>query len=308
MNLSSYLAKSNQDKFDYFMSTRTETNRTPSYWVDWQKVNHNMTKYRNKLAKLDCLVGQNDILTKAKKFFTEHPDLLSVVPILLGTHEHQLDVMLDKDDTFTTCTLDFESPNLQMLDQYLDFMQQTGLLDTLSQQISKPLSSYVYGIEVGLDTNARKNRSGFQNEAILAKSLEIIKQHNSAVETATQITGANIKKRWHINVPEPLDEKRAGGRIYDGAIFNKATGKVTIIETNFYNANGSKLKAVAGEFSNVFEYINSHNSKQVNFAWISDGCGWDQSKNPLREAFDIIPNIFNLQMVQKGYLAELINH
>lgn len=307
MNLSSYLGKSNQEKFDYFMATRTKTNRTPSYWVDWQKINSNMSKYRPKLAKLDCLTGQKDIITKAKQLFKEWPDLLSMVPILLGTHEHQLDVMLNVDNTFETYTLDFDSPDLNQLDQYLTFMQQTGLFNFMAN-ISEPLANFVYGVEVGLDTNARKNRSGFQNEAILAQTLNKIKHDNPNLEIATQITGATIKKQWQIEVPEPIDKKRVGGRIYDGAIFNKASGKVTIIETNFYNSNGSKLKAVAGEFSNVFEYINSHNSKQVNFVWISDGCGWDQSKNPLREAFNIIPNIFNLQMVQKGYLAELVNH
>lgn len=307
MNLLSYLGKSNQEKFDYFMATRTKTNHTPSYWVDWQKINRNMSKYRPKLAKLDCLAGQEDIMTKARQLFKEQPDLLNVVPILLGTHEHQLDVMLNIDNAFKTYTLDFNSPDLNQLDRYLTFMQQTGLFNFMAN-ISEPLANFVYGIEIGLDTNARKNRSGFQNEAILAQTLNAIKHDNPNLEVATQITGATVKKQWHIEVPEPIDKKRVGGRIYDGAIFNKITGKVTIIETNFYNSNGSKLKAVAGEFSNVFEYINSHNSKQVNFVWISDGCGWDQSKNPLREAFDIIPNIFNLQMVQKGYLAELVNH
>ena len=309
MNLALYLKQPNQDKFDYFMSTRTRTNRTPSYWVDWDKVNRNMNLYRGKLAQLDCLVGQTDIFKKASKLFTKDPDLLSVIPILLGTHTTKLDVMLNNpNSTFKSYVLDFKQPDISHINRYVLFMQQTGLLNTIANQLTEPLYNFAYGIEVGLDTNARKNRSGFQNEAILAHTLNKIKHDNSNLEVATQITGATIKKQWQIEVPEPIDKKRVGGRIYDGAIFNKASGKVTIIETNFYNSNGSKLKAVAGEFSNVFEYINSHNSKQVNFVWISDGCGWDQSKNPLREAFDIIPNIFNLHMVQQGYLAELINH
>ena len=49
------------------------------------------------------------------------------------------------------------------------------------------------------------------------------------------------------------------------------------------------------------------NSENINFVWISDGKGWDTAKNPLLKAFNVIPNIFNLTMVQDGFLKAIVD-
>lgn len=304
MSLEDYLEQTNEQKFNQFMASRVKTNRTPAYWVDWQKVRKHVAKYRSKLTKLDCLVGSPNIVSKAKIVFTKEPDLLTVIPLLLGTRDMQLSVLVNDPKNYQAYTLDFANPDLKQLDKYLDFIQQTGLFDIMANTIKEPLVNFAYGIEVGLDTNARKNRSGFQNEAILADNLTLIKKEHPTWQVTTQVSGAEIKTNWGITVPEQLDHKHKGGRIYDGAIYNPETNKVTIIETNIYCSNGSKMKAVAGEFSNVFLYLKKHDTKkQVNYVWITDGCGWNTAKNPLREAFNVIPNIFNLKMVKQGYLT-----
>lgn len=308
MELNKYLNMTNNDKFDYFMSTRLETNRTPEYWVDWQKVHDNVEKHRPALAKLDCLIGCQNILDKAGELFKTNPSLLSTIPLLLGTRDEQIAVMIDDPQNYHTYMLDFAHPDIQHLDKYLDFIKQSGLFDMLTYDLKEPLVDFAYGIEVGLDTNARKNRSGFQNEATLAKNLALIKKERPTWEVATQVTAKYMETNWKIVVPEQLDKRHKGGRIYDGAIYNPNTNKVTIIETNFYSSKGSKMKSVAGEFSNIYLYLKKHNTrKQVNYVWITDGCGWNQAKNPLREAFNVIPNIFNLKMIKQGYLMEVAN-
>ncbi|WP_313771157.1 DpnII family type II restriction endonuclease [Mycoplasmopsis felis] len=46
------------------------------------------------------------------------------------------------------------------LDEYLLFLDKTGLLDLISNKIINNLVDYVLGVEVGLDSNSRKNRTG----------------------------------------------------------------------------------------------------------------------------------------------------
>ncbi|MBA1433675.1 type II restriction endonuclease [Bombilactobacillus bombi] len=306
MNLVQYLHMKNDDKFAYFLKTRFITNRTPKYWVNWDNVMSNMQEHELNLNTLNYLVGKDNIKEIAYKLFQQQPQLLKSIPILLASRDLKMDVLtLEKDNKMSTYTVDFSHPDLHKLNQYLDFMEETGLLHFLSKGLKESLVDYLLGVQVGLDTNGRKNRSGAQNELILSRNLKAITKFNSNLEFITQATAKNIESHWRIKVPEMLQSGKKGGRRYDGAVYNTKQDSVTIIETNFYGSGGSKLKAVAGEFMSLYE-TSLKDTSNVKFVWISDGPGWDQAKNPLREAFDVIPTIINLHMVKSGMLEEII--
>lgn len=61
---------------------------------------------------------------------------------------------------------------------------------------------------------------------------------------------------------------------------------------NFYSGGGSKLNEVARSYSEIAPKINS--VLGFEFVWITDGIGWKSAKNKLQEAYNIIPNIYNL--------------
>lgn len=309
MNYVEYKKMSPSQKFDYFMNTRISTNRTPKYWVNWQNVIQNTTEQMKiALNTLNYLVKADNIKEKARILFTRQINLVKLIPILIASRDNNIDVLqLNKNGKLSTYNVDFENPKVENINKYISFMDECGLLDFLQNYINTSLIDYVYGVQTGLDSNGRKNRSGIQNEEILEFNLSNLIDINENIEYKTQATAKYIKKRWGIIVPENLSGKNVkGGRRYDGAVYNKKNDKITIIETNFYSGGGSKLKSVSGEFSDMYSR-NLSNSKKINFVWISDGKGWDTAKNPLREAFDVIPNIFNLNMVQNGFLNEVVN-
>ncbi|MSD83787.1 restriction endonuclease [Lactobacillus curvatus] len=309
MNFETYLGLSNKEKFNYFMETRFPTNRTPAYWVNWNNVLNNSREYEISLNTLEYLVGKDNIQEEARLLFTEQPNLLKVVPILLATRDLDINVLAFDEVTkqMYTYNVDFSKPDVNDMDDYLDFMTETGLFNFLSNYVNKSLVDYVYGVQVGLDSNGRKNRGGAENENILENNLKLLTKNNSNLRYKVQATGKWIKKNWDITVPEVLEKNAKGGRRYDGAVLNIEQNSVTIIETNFYNGGGSKLKAVAGEFSSIYQ-TSLKGAQNIKFVWISDGPGWDTAQNPMREAFDVIPTIINLEMVKEGMLAEIIDY
>lgn len=289
MNYDEYIKLNNENKFQYFMKTRFSTNRTPSYWVNWHNVLNNMEQYELSLNTLNYLVGKPNIEEEARKLFTEQPALLKSVPILLATRERNLNVLFfDNLGEMHAKKINFENPLLENLDEYISFMNTSGLFAFLKNDLKQSLVDYVFGVQAGLDSNARKNRSGSENEKILENNLKIIVNSNTNCDFLTQATRRIIKEKWNIDIPEFLQNDVRGGRRYDGVIYNVLNNKVTIVETNFYGSGGSKLKAVAGEFSSLYE-TSFKNVKNVNFVWISDGPGWDTAKNPLKEALKLFP-------------------
>ena len=54
----------------------------------------------------------------------------------------------------------------------MEYLEGTGLADLFRQKKINDLVDYVFGIETGLDSNARKNRSGHVMEGMVASILK----------------------------------------------------------------------------------------------------------------------------------------
>ena len=93
------------------------------------------------------------------------------------------------------------------------------------------------------------------------------------------------------------DEKR-----FDFVI--QTTRKTYLIEVNFYNTQGSKPNEVARAYSELSPKINS--TEMYEFVWITDGRGWNPSRNKLEEAFYAIPNMYNLTTIEQ-FVKQIIS-
>jgi len=85
MNFQEYIKKSPNDKLDIFMNTLSTTNRTPEYYVNWNKVENNTRKYELELNTLNYLLGKKNIVEDAKKLFLQQPNLLKAIPSLIAS-------------------------------------------------------------------------------------------------------------------------------------------------------------------------------------------------------------------------------
>ncbi|AYU54303.1 type II restriction endonuclease [Staphylococcus debuckii] len=300
MDFKEYINDEPKERLDYFMETLSTTNRTPEYYVNWEKVNRNTEKYELELTTMGYLIGKDNIIEEARELFKKQPELLKTVPILIAARDRKLDVLLlDDNDNMEFYDIDFKNIDIGNLEVYIEFMENSGLFDFLQNGVHKSLVDFVYGVETGLDSNGRKNRSGKVMEDILERNVAKMCERLN-YKYKDQASAKWMHDTWGVHVPVDKSERR-----FDMAIYDDERDKVYVIETNYYGGGGSKLKSVSGEFRSLNNLINS-SEHDVTFAWVTDGQGWHTAKIPLSEAFQDIKNIFNLSMLRKDYIYDLI--
>ena len=299
MKLKNYLIKSPQERLAIFLESLSITNRTPEYYVNWKKVDRETKKYELELNTLNYLIGKDDIYFEALRLFTKQPNLLKAIPSLIASRDRVLDILtIDNDDNMSFEQLNFKTIDASRIDDYMKFIEKSGLLKFLQRHANRSLVDYVYGVETGLDSNARKNRSGKTMEGILERYVSRISKEQK-LEWKAQATAKFIKNEWGIEVPVDKSERR-----FDVAVYSKEKHKVWLLETNYYGGGGSKLKSVAGEFTELSQFVVTSDD-DVEFVWVTDGQGWLTAHLPLAEAFSHITNVFNLEMLREGFLSEL---
>jgi len=162
------------------------------------------------------------------------------------------------------------------------FLDETSLTRIFQAKQIKNLVDYVFGVEVGLDSNARKNRGGHIMENLVAK---ILSQHGITFE----------REVYYTRFPEIVKALGADNKRFDFVI--RTPHKIYLIEANFYTGGGSKLNEVARAYSELAPKINA--VPGFEFVWITDGIGWHSARNKLEEAFEHIPSVYNLSDIDK---------
>jgi len=275
-------------------STFKSSIKTWDYLVDWNKVSINSSDLEIVLNKLNYLLGKNDIRGEFFKLFANSPDIVKAFPTLLAVRGSEIEIY--EPEGRTTEFFDFSETSKLSAEKYFEFLEQSGLVKLFKEDGVKNLVDYVLGVEVGLDSNGRKNRGGTLMESVVETYIKDFCL-KSGYEYLSQATAKKIDEKWNFKVG--VDKS---SRSFDFAIYNPVTKKLKLVETNFYNGGGSKLKAVCGEFKGLHDEL----AKQgIDFIWITDGLGWQTAKRPLEETYNHNKYIFNLSMLENGILEKL---
>lgn len=258
--------------FNKFMSQLQETNQTLDFFCDFDKIAQNVEDIKLSLCMLNSLVGATDMRKAVETIWKRDKSAFNVMDILIAVRgEGKKKVLNTLGECVVLDTL-FTS-----IDGVMEYLDNTGLTEVFQKQKVKDLVDYVFGIETGLDTNARKNRSGHVMEGMVARIFD-----KAGVKYCQEV----YSSEWP-SISRVLgdDEKR-----FDFVV--KSKDKTYLIEVNFYSGGGSKLNEVARSYSDIAPKINS--VPGFEFVWITDGIGWKSAKNKLQEAYNIIPSIYNL--------------
>ena len=285
--------------FNYFFETITPVIHNLSFFVNWEKVFKGVEKYKIELGILNSLCGSKNIINDFKIILNRYPEVVNAFSLLIGVRGNKIQILNDAENDFFEF-VDYEFHHkLKLSDKEINkfvlFFEETGLFNFIQNKGIQSLKDYSYGVEVGLDTNGRKNRGGSAMELLVEKLITpILLSHNCSY--IVQGTQKEVYKKWGLHLP--LDKSN---RIVDFII--KKNEKLIWIETNFYSAGGSKLKSTAGEYKDLYKFCKE---KDIAFIWITDGNGWESTRRPLRETFDLSDYLLNLNMVKNGFFEEII--
>lgn len=268
-----YMAKD----FNKFMSQLQETNQTLDFFCDFDKISRNVEDIKLSLCMLNSFIGSTDMRKSVERIWNRDKSAFDVMDILIAVRSEGKKKILNSLGNCIVLDSLFES-----IDGVMEFLDNTGLTDIFQSRKINDLVDYVFGIETGLDTNARKNRSGHMMENMVARIFD-----KNGISYRQEV----YSSEWP-DITKVLgdDEKR-----FDFVI--ETSTKIYLMEVNFYSGGGSKLNEVARSYSDIAPKINSIPSFE--FVWITDGIGWKSAKNKLQEAYSIIPSIYNLTNINE---------
>ena len=262
--------------FDKFMSQLQETNQTLDFFCDFDKIAANVENIKLSLCMLNSLIGTTDLRRSVETIWNRDRSAFSVMDMFIAVRSEGKKAVLNSAGECIILDRLFTS-----VDGVVEYLEGTGLADIFRERRINDLVDYVFGIETGLDSNARKNRSGHVMEGMVA---DILKKHG-------------VKFRQEVYSTEWTNLQRVLGddeKEFDFVITTDA--KTYVVEVNFYNSGGSKLNEIARSYSDIGPKINS--VPGFEFVWITDGVGWKSARNKLQEAYNIIPSIYNLVSIE----------
>ena len=265
-----------------------------TYYVDFEKIYKNVGKVKVELNILNSLIGSKNIEEEFQNILVKYPETLECIPLLLAVRSREIFVK----DEINEYLFKFDKMVYSMKD-YIKFMKESGLFDLLQNHIINNLYDYVLGIEVGLDSNGRKNRGGHLMEN-LVESYIIKAGYKKDVNYFKEMYLKDIEKKWNLDLSEMSGHNTSTKR-FDFVI--KTDKQVYVIETNFYSGGGSKLNETARSYKMLAQ--ESKKVEGVTFIWFTDGIGWNSARKNLEETFNELETMYNIDDLENGILENL---
>lgn len=280
--------------FNQWLNKFKSSISTYSYYVDFEKIYRSAEKYKVELNILNSLIGSKNIEKDFETIIIKYPETLEVIPLLLAVRSNEIYIK----DTTDEYLFNFNKMVYSVSD-YIKFMRETGLFELLQNHIINNLYDYLLGVEVGLDSNGRKNRGGHLMEDLVEEYI-IKAGYEKGVNYFKEIYLSDIEKKWNLDL-SAMSGNNTSTKRFDFVI--KTDNQVYAIETNFYASCGSKLNETARSYKMLAE-----ESKKVDgltFIWFTDGLGWRSARRNLEETFNELETIYNIDDLDNGALENL---
>lgn len=270
------------------------------YYIDFDKVHHNVEQIKIELNILNSLIGSKNIESDFRNLIKNYPQVLKCIPLLLAVRANEIYCQDENGGYLYKFDFDkYPSDSYAYYDKCLYFMKKTGLFDLLENHIVNNLIDYVTGVETGLDSNGRKNRGGHLMENLVENYIVksgFVKDENYFKEMYIH----QITDKWGLDLSAISNNGKAEKR-FDFVI--KTNNMVYGIETNFYTSGGSKLNETSRSYKQLSQETNTIDG--FTFVWFTDGSGWKNARHNLEETFDVMKHIYNIKDLENGIMNEV---
>ena len=277
------MSKTAQEFFD----TRKISNIKPSYYyTDYQVVAKHLSEFEELLDVFGTIQTSKEFISILRTQYESNNSIIRIVPLFTGVRPDKL-VVLDGEgnhvEKFNSKTVTFE--------QAISFLEEVGFLERILEMAPFNLKSYFFGVNVGLDSNGRKNRSGKQMEMIVESYIKGTKK-----EYTDQATIKKVNAKWGTSFVDTNKKKKK----FDFVI--KEGENFYFIETNFFNGGGSKTD-INSRYIPLVPYLDGI-SKNIKFIVITDGRGLQISE--ITDLMAKIDNVWNIDDLENNILESEI--
>lgn len=285
-------------EFSPWLKTMKRTIANYSYYTDFEKVYENIDKVKIELHMLNSLVNSKNIETEFEALVRKYPSVLKCIPLLIAVRDDEISTYTD---TVGEKTFKFnaQGPLDTEISEYKYFMRESGLFDLLKSHLVSNLVDYSTGVEVGLDSNGRKNRGGHLMEDLVEQAL-IKAGFRRDVSYFKEMQLSSVEKKWGLDLSALSNQGKTEKR-FDFVVKGKEL--VYLIETNFYTSGGSKLNETARSYKTLA--LEMKDVVGAKFVWFTDGLGWISARHNLEETFDVLDDLYNINDINKGIMKSL---
>lgn len=293
--------------FNSLKTTFQDSIFTWNYFTNFEKVKTNVKKIEKELNLLNYLIGKNNIEDEFLSLIEEYPNTRKALPLLVAIRKEKLadtPIITDMNSLVAENKkyVFHDDLNEKIIKELLIFFRESGLKDVFENKHIKNLVDYSFGVEVGLDSNARKNRTGKIMENLCKNILLDFASSNNYI-LLIEATKKDIKENFNIEVHTNINDKvKKNDRRFDFVLFNQSTKKLFIFEVNYYSSSGSKPNSIAREYIDLYELLKKQN---IEFIWITDGKGWHKMLNSLEQTIKHNKYVINLDMLRNGILNKI---
>ena len=269
-----------------FLSSFLPSNKTYTYFVNWDKVKNNVNRYINEISLLNSLTKIDDDQREyhLRDLLRKYPQVVEVIPMLLAERAKngRIDIFDEKTEEIVSFNFNKSAVDEENITRIIDFCYKTRVMELFSE--IHDLQDYLIGTEVGLDTNARKNRSGTTFEKIVQQKISKLLDNNIY---------HSVYHDRSFSLYPVISPGRNKGKIHDITVY-KNNVRVLIIECSFYNGTGSKPTSIAEGYP---EMSRAAREQGIAFLWVTDGIGWNNMKEPIIRSIQNIDWVLNYKML-----------
>ena len=163
--------------FNNLKDTFQDSIFTWDYFTNFEKVKLNVQKVKVELNILNSLIGEENIEEEFINLICEYPKTRQALPLLIAVRKDKLNDTPIITDIYTLMAenkkyIFYDDITENIKYELLIFFRESGLKDIFKNKYIKNLVDYCFGVEVGFDTNARKNRTGTLMENIVSNYLD----------------------------------------------------------------------------------------------------------------------------------------
>lgn len=290
---SKYSITTQERAFEKFSDT-LQSYYDANFYVNWLKVFESTKKYEREFALLSTLCNKPDKQNAARELLEAYPQIIPALPVLIACRGTVTLVENGKEAKVTAYDFIHRGSlhNPAEAERYAGFLVASGIIELLEHIKSVP--DYVTGVEVGMDTNARKNRGGECGILAITPWIVHAQQVVPSLKVKQEATYDFLRAEG-FSMPDSCR-----GLKWDCCFWlDGKHDRLVVMEVNHYGGSGSKPPAIAREYAGRHSALKESG---IGFIWVTDGLGWNAMKNPLREAFAAIDFMINIKLASEGQL------